>query len=59
MPDELIGDDPQTVKDGLRDSFRGLLTREPWDTLLLAHGDPIVGGARKALKYFVESADRG
>ena len=59
VPDGLMGDDPQDVKDGLRDAFRGLLTREPWDTLLLAHGAPVVGGARRALKDFVESPDQG
>jgi hypothetical protein len=59
VPDGLMGDDPQEVKDGLRDAFRGLLTREPWDTLLMAHGAPVVGGARRALKDFVESPDPG
>jgi hypothetical protein len=59
VPDGLMGDDPQQVKDGLRDAFRGLLTREPWDTLLLAHGAPVVGGARRALKDFAESPDQG
>ena len=59
VPDFLMGDDPATVKAGLRASFRGLLVREPWDTLLLAHGDPVVGGAREALKDFVDSPDPG
>jgi hypothetical protein len=59
VPDFLMGDDAQEVKDGLRDAFRGLLTRDPWDTLLLAHGPPVVGGARKALKDFVGSPDQG
>jgi hypothetical protein len=53
VPDFLMGDDPETVKAGLRDSFRGLLTREPWDTLLLAHGAPIAGGGRKTLQDFL------
>src|SRR4051812_9572880 len=52
MPDSLLGDDPETVKEGLRDAYRGLLTRE-WDTLLLAHGDPIATGAREELKDFL------
>ena len=59
VPDGLMGDDPETVKAGLRDAFRGLLTREPWDTLLLAHGAPVAGGARKALKDFVGAPDGG
>ena len=54
VPDFLMGDDPDTVKAGLVDSFRGLLTRE-WDTLLMAHGEPIAGGAHSALRDFVES----
>src|SRR5215216_366520 len=52
MPDMLMGDDPETVKADLRDSYRGLLTRE-WDTMLLAHGDPISSGAKRALKDFL------
>ena len=54
VPDGLMGDDPEKVKAALRDSFRGLLTRE-WDTMLMAHGDPIASGAQKALKDFIES----
>lgn len=54
VPDGLMGDDPETVKAGLVDSFRGLLMRE-WDTLLLAHGEPLAGGAHSALRDFVES----
>jgi metallo-beta-lactamase superfamily protein len=53
VPDGLMGDDPETVKAGLRDSFRGLLVREPWDTLLMAHGAPVVGDGRKALQDFL------
>jgi hypothetical protein len=54
VPDGLMGDDPEEVKASLRDSFRGLLTRE-WDAMLMAHGDPIPSGAQKALKDFIES----
>jgi hypothetical protein len=53
VPDGLMGDDPETVKTGLHDSLRALLERE-WDTMLLAHGDPIVGGAKKELKDFLD-----
>ena len=55
VPDGLMGDDQEEVKAALRDSFRGLLTRE-WDTMLMAHGDPIPSGAQKALKDFIDSA---
>jgi hypothetical protein len=54
VPDELIGDDPNGVKQGLKDAFRGLLTRD-FDHLLFAHGDPLVGGGKAALREFVES----
>jgi glyoxylase-like metal-dependent hydrolase (beta-lactamase superfamily II) len=54
VPDFLMGDDPETVKAALIDSFRGLLTRD-FDTLLFAHGEPLVGGAKTTLRDFVES----
>jgi hypothetical protein len=54
VPDGLMGDDPETVKAGLRDAFHGLLGRD-WDTMLMAHGDPIVGGAKQALKDFLDA----
>lgn len=54
VPDELIGEDPNRVKDGLKDAFRGLLTRD-FDHLLFAHGDPLVGGGKAALRKFCES----
>jgi hypothetical protein len=53
VPDFLMGDDPETVKAGLRDSLRGLLTRE-WDALLMAHGDPIVRAGQSALRDFLK-----
>ena len=53
VPDFLMGDDPETVKAGLRDAFRGLLTRD-WDALLLAHGKPVPSGGQRALKDFLD-----
>jgi hypothetical protein len=52
--DSLLGDDPEAVKAGLRDAFRGLLDRD-FDHLLLAHGDPVVGGGKAALRAFAEN----
>ncbi len=52
--DDLLGDDPQAVKEGLKQAFQGLLTRD-FDHLLLAHGDPLIGGGRAALRDFVAS----
>jgi hypothetical protein len=51
VPDRLM-DDPERTKAGLRDAYRGLLGLD-FDLLLLAHGDPVVGGAREALRAFV------
>lgn len=53
VSDSLLGDDPEEVKRGLRSSLRALLDRH-FDTLLFAHGDPIVGGGKEALRAFVE-----
>jgi hypothetical protein len=54
VPDNLIGEGPTEVKQGLKDAFRGLLTRD-FDHLLFAHGDPLIGGGKAALREFVES----
>lgn len=53
VPDSLMGDDAAAVKDGLRSALRGLLTRE-FDHLLFAHGDPLIGGAKHALRDFLQ-----
>src|SRR2546423_1725654 len=53
VPDGLIGDDPEGVKTGLTDAFRGLLERD-FEDLLFAHGDPIVGGGQAALRRFIQ-----
>jgi hypothetical protein len=55
VSDRLLGDDPEGVKSGLRASFRTLLDHR-FDSLLFAHGDPLVGGGREALREFLESA---
>jgi glyoxylase-like metal-dependent hydrolase (beta-lactamase superfamily II) len=46
-------DDPEDTKRELRMAYRRLLTLD-FDLLLLAHGEPIVGGARGALRAFVD-----
>lgn len=55
VPDEYM-DDPEQTKAGLRDAYRRLLELD-FDLLLLAHGDPVVGGAHDALRAFVERAE--
>ena len=47
-------DDPPATRQGLRDSFRGLLERN-FDALLFAHGEPLTSGGRSALSDFVNS----
>lgn len=56
VPDDLIADDAQQVpaiKRGLRDAYRHLCELD-WDTLLLAHGLPIVHDGRRALRAFAD-----
>jgi glyoxylase-like metal-dependent hydrolase (beta-lactamase superfamily II) len=51
VSDPLLGDDPEAIKDGLRESFRALLELD-FDSILLAHGQPLVGGGKEALREF-------
>jgi hypothetical protein len=54
VPDTLIADEPakvESVKRGLREAYRGLCDLE-WDTLLLAHGHPLVGEGKEKLRDF-------
>jgi hypothetical protein len=55
VPDFLMGEDPKAVKNGLVTVFRNLLGLS-FDSLLFAHGDPLVGGGRRALEEFVENS---
>jgi len=50
VPDELM-DEPEDTKRALRSAYRRLLELD-FDLLLLAHGEPVVGGAREALRAF-------
>jgi hypothetical protein len=51
VPDSLM-DDPEDTKRQLRAAYRRLLALD-FDLLLLAHGEPVVGGARDELGAFV------
>jgi glyoxylase-like metal-dependent hydrolase (beta-lactamase superfamily II) len=53
VPDQYIGDDPEAVKASIREAMAPLLD-EPFDSILPAHGEPIVGGGKEALRRFVE-----
>ncbi|MDH3213630.1 MAG: hypothetical protein OEM05_14190 [Myxococcales bacterium] len=54
VPDSLIADEPaqvEAVKRGLREAYRRLCDLE-WDTLILAHGLPLVGDGKEKLRAF-------
>jgi hypothetical protein len=53
VPDYLM-DEPERTKEGLREAYRRLLDLD-FELLLLAHGEPVVGDARAALRRFVSS----
>ena len=52
VPDFLLGDEPEAIRAGLKAAYNKLLKRE-FDNVLLAHGWPIVGGGKAALREFV------
>jgi hypothetical protein len=51
VPEEHL-DDVEATKRAIRDSYARLAAELEFDNLLLAHGAPIVGGAREALREF-------
>jgi hypothetical protein len=53
VPEQFM-DDPDTVKPGLRDAYRRLLDLD-FDNLLMAHGEPVVGGGKAALEGFAQN----
>jgi hypothetical protein len=53
VPDSLLGDDPEGVKAGLRAAYMRLADDLEFELLLMAHGDPVVGGAADTLRAFV------
>jgi hypothetical protein len=52
VPGFLMGDDAAAVRAGLRESLRGLLDLD-FDNLLFAHGEPLVGGAKAAMRELI------
>jgi hypothetical protein len=54
VSDRLLGDDPEGVKAGLRESYAALLDRD-FDSLLFAHGEPLIGSGKEALRRFAEA----
>jgi hypothetical protein len=51
VPDNLM-DEPEDTKAGLRAAYGRLASELEFDNLLVAHGEPVVGGAREALREF-------
>jgi glyoxylase-like metal-dependent hydrolase (beta-lactamase superfamily II) len=56
VPDRFM-DEPEQTKQGLREAYARLLDLD-FDVLLLAHGTPVVGGARDALSAFALGGHR-
>ncbi len=54
VPGFLMGDDPVTVRAGLRGSLHALLDLD-FDNLLFAHGEPLIGGGKAVLREFIAS----
>jgi hypothetical protein len=53
VPDVLLGDDPEAIKQALKAAYARLLELE-FDHILFAHGDPMIGGGSSTLRGFVE-----
>src|SRR5438270_13405160 len=56
VPARYLVDDPTdapAVKLSIREAF-GRVLDEPFDSLLFAHGNPLIGGGKEALRDFVE-----
>jgi hypothetical protein len=53
VPDGLLGDDPEAVKEGLRAAYGRLADELEFETLMMAHGNPVIGAARDTLRAFV------
>ena len=54
VPEEHLGDDVDATKRAIRESYARIAAEAEFDNLLVAHGEPIVGGARDALREFAE-----
>jgi hypothetical protein len=53
VPGFLMGEDPSAVRAALRESLSGLLDLE-FESLLFAHGEPLIGGGKVALRDFLD-----
>jgi glyoxylase-like metal-dependent hydrolase (beta-lactamase superfamily II) len=55
VPEQYM-DDPEETKRGLRQAYAGLLNLD-FDVLLVAHGSPLLAGAKRALRKFATDED--
>ena len=53
VPDSLLGDDPDGVKDGLRAAYGRLIENYDFENVLLSHGGPIIGDGREQMRAFI------
>lgn len=53
VPEEHLGDDPESTRRTTRERCDALLG-EDFEHLLFAHGEPLLGGGREALRAFAE-----
>lgn len=54
VPDHLLGDDPEAIKQGLRGAYARLCDLE-FEVILCAHGDPVLEGGQAALRDFTRT----
>jgi hypothetical protein len=54
VPDRYM-DDPEGTKQALKEAYARLVDELEFEHLLTAHGDPLVGGARDALRAFASA----
>jgi hypothetical protein len=54
VPDDYM-DEPEQTKKEIKAAYRGRAAELDFDNLLLAHGEPVIGGARDELRRFAES----
>ncbi|WP_205699469.1 hypothetical protein [Conexibacter sp. SYSU D00693] len=52
VPDDLLGDDPEAIKAGIKEHLGRIAQDEEFDALLFAHGEPMPTGGREALQAF-------
>lgn len=52
--DELLGDDPAAIKQGVKTACLQICKQEVFDHVLFAHGEPIIGGGKDALRNFCQ-----